>query len=59
MTDAKTFGKGRLAMGTWLTGMVFGLALFALAYHFGALDSIIATWSPTNYQSVHAQLEWS
>lgn len=59
MTDAKTSGTGSLTMGTWFKGMALGIVLFALAYHFGAPDSIIATWSPANHQSAHAQPEWN
>lgn len=59
LSDKQTTGEGSLTMGTWLTGMVLGIALFALAYHFGALDSFIATWTPANHQSAHAQLEWN
>ena len=45
-------------MGAWLTGMILRAFLFALAYHFGMLDSIIATWTPVS-QSAHIQLEWN
>lgn len=36
-------------MGTLIMGLALGIAAFALAYHFGVLDSIIATWTPMNY----------
>ncbi|GBQ31996.1 hypothetical protein HLH34_00005 [Gluconacetobacter azotocaptans] len=56
--DNDTTGEDSLTMGTWITGMVVGIALFALAYHFGVLDSIIATWTPAGHQGARARLEW-
>lgn len=58
MTENQTTRKGSLTMGTWITGMVLGIATFALAYHFGALDSIISTWTPADHQGARGQLEW-
>lgn len=40
-------------------GGVLGIALFALAYYFGALDSIIATWTPISHSGAGAQLDWN
>lgn len=49
MTNKQTTREGGLTIGALLTGMVLGITMFALAYHFGALDSIIATWTPMHH----------
>ncbi len=48
-------------MKALLTGLGLGIALFALVYNFGGLDSVISTWTPTSQQGVsaHAELHWS
>ena len=58
MPDKQTIRQGSPTMGTLIASMVIGIAAFALAYHFGAFDWIIATWTPADHQGALAQLKW-
>lgn len=58
MTDKQRILQDNPTVGTLIVSIVLGIAAFALAYHFGAFDWIIATWTPADHQGAPAQMKW-